>query len=108
MSIRCLIPLFLLTAVAHAQDAKSASTADGKLRIICFGAHPDDAEYKSGGSAALWAKQGHQVKLVSVTNGDIRAMPRSLPPPAPCWAIEGPVGSIQVEREGGIPYHRRR
>jgi len=71
MSIRCLIPLLLLTAVAHAQDAKSASTADGKLRIICFGAHPDDAEYKSGGSAALWAKQGHQVKLVSVTNGDI-------------------------------------
>lgn len=44
---------------------------DGKLRIICFGAHPDDAEYKSGGTAALWAKQGHHVKLVSVTNGDI-------------------------------------
>lgn len=44
---------------------------DGKLRIICFGAHPDDAEYKSGGCAALWAKMGHHVKLVSVTNGDI-------------------------------------
>ncbi len=41
------------------------------LRIIVFGAHPDDAEYKAGGSAALWAKQGHAVKLVSVTNGDI-------------------------------------
>lgn len=49
---------------AFAQD-------DGKLRIICFGAHPDDAEYKSGGVAAMWAKQGHHVKLVSVTNGDI-------------------------------------
>jgi LmbE family N-acetylglucosaminyl deacetylase len=44
---------------------------DGELRIICFGAHPDDAEYKSGGTAAMWAKQGHHVKLVSVTNGDI-------------------------------------
>ena len=44
---------------------------DEKLRIICFGAHPDDAEYKSGGAAALWAKLGHHVKLVSVTNGDI-------------------------------------
>ncbi len=44
---------------------------DGKLRIICFGAHPDDAEYKSGGTAALWAQHGHHVKLVSVTNGDI-------------------------------------
>ena len=44
---------------------------DGMLRIICFGAHPDDAEYKSGGTAALWAALGHHVKLVSVTNGDI-------------------------------------
>ncbi len=44
---------------------------DGKLRIVVFGAHPDDAEYKAGGTAALWAKQGHHVKLCSVTNGDI-------------------------------------
>lgn len=44
---------------------------DGKLRIIVFGAHPDDAEYKAGGTAAKWAKAGHHVKLVSVTNGDI-------------------------------------
>src|SRR5690606_9118561 len=44
---------------------------DGKLRIIVFGAHPDDAEYKTGGTAIQWARQGHHVKLVSVTNGDI-------------------------------------
>jgi LmbE family N-acetylglucosaminyl deacetylase len=44
---------------------------DGKLRIICFGAHPDDCELKAGGTAAMWAAQGHHVKLVSVTNGDI-------------------------------------
>ena len=44
---------------------------DGKLRIIVFGAHPDDPEYKAGGTAAKWAKLGHHVKLVSVTNGDI-------------------------------------
>ncbi len=44
---------------------------DGKLRIICFGAHPDDAEYRCGGVGAMWAKLGHHVKLVSVTNGDI-------------------------------------
>src|SRR5436190_21242830 len=41
------------------------------LRIICFGAHPDDCELQAGGSAALWAAKGHHVKLVSVTNGDI-------------------------------------
>jgi LmbE family N-acetylglucosaminyl deacetylase len=44
---------------------------DGKLRIIAFGAHPDDCEIQVGGSAALWAAQGHHVLLVSVTNGDI-------------------------------------
>lgn len=50
-----------------------AATAaeDGKLRIICFGAHPDDCELGAGGTAALWARRGHHVKLVSVTNGDI-------------------------------------
>lgn len=42
-----------------------------KLRIIVFGAHPDDAELKAGGTAAKWAKLGHAVKMVSVTNGDI-------------------------------------
>lgn len=48
-----------------------AAAADGKLRIVVFGAHPDDAQFKAGGTAAKWAKLGHKVKLVSVTNGDI-------------------------------------
>src|SRR4051812_18905713 len=51
--------------------AAPARAADDKLRIIVFGAHPDDAEFKTGGVAAKWAKLGHKVKLVSVTNGDI-------------------------------------
>jgi len=49
----------------------SGPPEDGKLRIICFGAHPDDCELQVGGTAALWAAQGHHVKFVSVTNGDI-------------------------------------
>ena len=51
--------------------ADPADGPDHTLRIIVFGAHPDDAELKAGGVAALWAKQGHHVKFVSVTNGDI-------------------------------------
>src|SRR5271168_5287278 len=51
--------------------ASSIHASDDKLRIICFGAHPDDCELKAAGTAALWAAQGHHVKLVSVTNGDI-------------------------------------
>jgi N-acetylglucosamine malate deacetylase 1 len=54
-----------------ATSRPAAPPKDGKLRIICFGAHPDDCELKVGGTAALWAAQGHHVKLVSVTNGDI-------------------------------------
>src|SRR5262245_7549266 len=44
---------------------------DGKLRVIAFGAHPDDCELKAGGVAARWAALGHHVKFVSVTNGDV-------------------------------------
>jgi LmbE family N-acetylglucosaminyl deacetylase len=51
--------------------AAPARAQDGKLRIIAFGAHPDDAELTVGGTAAKWAALGHHVKFVSVTNGDI-------------------------------------
>jgi LmbE family N-acetylglucosaminyl deacetylase len=29
---------------------------DGKLRIIVFGAHPDDAEYRGAGVAMKWGE----------------------------------------------------
>ena len=53
----------LLALQATAQDRRP-------LRIIAFGAHPDDNELRVGGTAILWARQGHKVKFVSVTNGD--------------------------------------
>lgn len=40
------------------------------LQIIMIGAHPDDCDIKSGGTAALFVEMGHNVKFVSVTNGD--------------------------------------
>jgi len=40
------------------------------LKIIMIGAHPDDCDIKSGGTAALFAAMGHQVKFLAVTNGD--------------------------------------
>ena len=66
-----------------------ADQDDGKLRIICFGAHPDDAEYKAGGVAAKWAAAGHRVKFVSVTNGDIGH-----------WQIAG--GPLAVRRKAEV------
>ena len=57
-----LISLSIFT-VAYSQETP-------KLRIIMIGAHPDDCDQDGGGTAILFAKMGHAVKFVSVTNGD--------------------------------------
>ena len=64
--IRRFLPIAIL-----AMACVPAARASEPLRIIVFGAHPDDCEYRVGGTAALWAKAGHAVKFVAVTNGDI-------------------------------------
>ncbi len=48
-----------------------------KLNIIIIGAHPDDPD-KAGGTAYKWAQMGHNVLMVSLTNGD--AGHQSIPP----------------------------
>src|SRR4051794_8537125 len=42
---------------------------DEPLRLLIIGAHPDDADYSAGGTAALYRAGGHVVKMVSMTNG---------------------------------------
>lgn len=56
------ISLLLLAALVFAQDKP--------LNIVVLGAHPDDCEGDAGGLALLYAKMGHRVKFVSLTNGD--------------------------------------
>ena len=65
--------LFLAGTLGAAvpKPASAPDPTDGKVRVICFGAHPDDNEFRAGGVAAMWAAQGHHVKFVSCTNGDI-------------------------------------
>jgi LmbE family N-acetylglucosaminyl deacetylase len=60
MKIILLFMLFACTCVAQTKP----------LRIIFIGAHPDDCDIKGGGTAALFVDMGHQVKFLSVTNGD--------------------------------------
>jgi LmbE family N-acetylglucosaminyl deacetylase len=48
--------------LAHAQD--------GQLKVIVFGAHPDDCDLVAGGTAIKFVQMGHKVKFVSLTNGD--------------------------------------
>lgn len=62
---RAALSLFLIftaTGILSAQE--------DKIRIIAFGAHPDDCDIRASGTAALWVKMGYPVKFVSVTNGD--------------------------------------
>jgi N-acetylglucosamine malate deacetylase 1 len=69
MSKSVVLIAVLLGAVAG--SAERAAAQGAPLRIIAFGAHPDDNELRLAGTAAKWAALGHQVKFVSVTNGDI-------------------------------------
>ncbi|HXB71871.1 MAG TPA: PIG-L family deacetylase [Candidatus Acidoferrales bacterium] len=57
--------LILMLAAAATLLAQS-----DKIRVIAFGAHPDDCDIRAAGTAALFAKMGHAVRFVSVTNGD--------------------------------------
>jgi LmbE family N-acetylglucosaminyl deacetylase len=57
--------VFILVVLAGAALAQQS-----KLRIIAFGAHPDDCDFKFSGTAAKLVKAGHAVKFVSVTNGN--------------------------------------
>jgi len=56
------LSLILGAAFLYAQDLP--------LNVIVLGAHPDDCEGDAGGLALLYAKLGHNVKFVSLTNGD--------------------------------------
>src|SRR6266849_6641769 len=51
------------------EETKDIMTAI-PLRLLIIGAHPDDADYHAGGTAALYRAAGHVVKMVSLTNGD--------------------------------------
>jgi LmbE family N-acetylglucosaminyl deacetylase len=64
-------PAEKVTPAAFVRPVPADVPNDGKVRVIAFGAHPDDCELKAAGSAAKWAAAGHKVKFVSVTNGDI-------------------------------------
>jgi LmbE family N-acetylglucosaminyl deacetylase len=54
-----ILPLFVFS---YAQE--------GPIRVIVIGAHPDDCDLTTGGTAIKFVKMGHKVKFVSMTNGD--------------------------------------
>jgi LmbE family N-acetylglucosaminyl deacetylase len=78
MKITVLLRWFIfLPALQPVTSALSQNEVPGKLNIIIIGAHPDDPD-KAGGTAYKWARMGHNVLMVSLTNGD--AGHQSIPP----------------------------
>jgi|SRR3954447_15616380 LmbE family N-acetylglucosaminyl deacetylase len=60
-----------VAALATVLGMAGEAAAQGRpLNIIVFGAHPDDCDIRAGGTAIKWAKAGHHVRFVSLTNGD--------------------------------------
>src|SRR5258708_5261557 len=67
-AILCAVATLLFGALA-------AKAQNQPVRVIAFGAHPDDCDLKAGGPAAKFTALGHKVKFVSLTNGDAGNQP---------------------------------
>jgi N-acetylglucosamine malate deacetylase 1 len=50
------------------EERKGMRNDDSKLLVV--GAHPDDPDIKAGGIAAKYVQEGHEVRFISVTNGN--------------------------------------
>lgn len=59
------VSILLFSIIFH-----SALSAQEKINIVVIGAHPDDCDIDAGGTAIQFAKAGHRVLFVSLTNGD--------------------------------------
>jgi len=68
MKILFLTFSLLCSCLVFAQTGKQQ--ASNPLKIIVFGAHPDDCDLGAGGIASIYSSMGHKVKFVSLTNGD--------------------------------------
>lgn len=59
--LMCFLPVLLVASLTAQNEP---------VRVIAFGAHPDDCDLGAGGLAAKYAALGYKVKFVSLTNGD--------------------------------------
>jgi LmbE family N-acetylglucosaminyl deacetylase len=64
------ILLLTMTLMICLMLSGNAQQDTGRIRVIMFGAHPDDCDEMGSGTAALYVQMGYAVKFVSVTNGD--------------------------------------
>jgi LmbE family N-acetylglucosaminyl deacetylase len=64
-------PLALIVFFLFASPGQiKATEAHNKINVIVIFAHPDEGEIYAGGISAIYSKMGHNVKFLSLTNGD--------------------------------------
>lgn len=63
------LSLFLIFTSTLTRTLSAASIPE-KLNVMVIFAHPDEGEIYAGGISAIYAKLGHSVKFLSLTNGD--------------------------------------
>lgn len=63
--------------VENAPDVKIATPPASAMTIL---AHPDDAEFGSGGTLAMWAQAGTEITMVILTDGSKGSPDRTLTP----------------------------
>ena len=61
--------LFVAATVVQAASPAREAPAPQRLRVLIIGAHPDDPD-DTGGTAAKYVARGHEVKMISLTNGN--------------------------------------
>src|SRR6516165_230407 len=61
---------FACVLITLSFPAPPARAQNQPVRVIAFGAHPDDCDLGAGGLAGKYAAHGDKVKFVSLTNGD--------------------------------------
>ena len=64
------IPALFIILFAILLNASAQQEQDHTLNILVISAHPADADFRMGSTAWKWIQQGHNVTLVSVTNGN--------------------------------------
>lgn len=64
------IPLCILSLIITLLSAYTPCLSQDKLKVMVIFAHPDEGEIYAGGVTALYVKMGHEVKFMSLTNGD--------------------------------------
>ena len=64
------ILFWILSLIITLLSAYTVGISQEKLKVMVIFAHPDEGEIYTGGITALYVEMGHEVKFMSLTNGD--------------------------------------